>query len=128
MALSIRAQTLSLLLAFGLGMGLGLLYDLLRPIRRRGGDTFWDGLYCLCAAGSAFLLAMRAENGVLGTGELLLSLLGLLTYFRFLTPVCFPIFEHTAAKIGVLLANAQLFAKKLAFLQKNSFKNLEDDL
>ena len=103
MALSIRGQALSLLLACGLGLVLGLLYDMLRPIRRRGGDTLWDGLFCLCAAGAAFFLAMRAESGVLGTGELLMSLL--------------------VSEIGVLLANTQLLIKKVAFSAKKLFQN-----
>ena len=111
MALSIRGQAFSLLLACGFGLGLGLLYDMLRPIRRRGGDTLWDGLFCLCAAGAAFFLAMRAESGVLGTGELLMSLLGLLAYFHFLSPAC------------VLLTNTQLLIKKVAFSAKKLFQN-----
>ena len=122
MTLSIRAQTLSLLLAFGLGLGLGLLYDLLRPIRRRGGDTLWDGLFCLCAAGAAFFLAMRAENGVLGTGELLMNLLGLLAYFHFLSPACLPAMEALVSEIGVLLVNAQLLIKKVGFSAKKLFQ------
>lgn len=123
MALSIRGQALSLLLACGLGLVLGLLYDMLRPIRRRGGDTLWDGLFCLCAAGAAFFLAMRAESGVLGTGELLMSLLGLLAYFHFLSPACFPAMEALVSEFGVLLTNTQLLIKKVAFSAKKLFQN-----
>ena len=123
MALSIRGQAFSLLLACGFGLGLGLLYDMLRPIRRRGGDTIWDALFCLSAAGAAFFLAMRAESGVLGTGELLMSLLGLLAYFHFLSPACFPAMEALVSKIGVLLANTQLLIKKVAFSAKKLFQN-----
>ena len=125
MALSIRSQALSLLLAFALGLGLGLLYDLFRPIRRCGRETLWDGLFCLCAAVLSFLLAMRAENGVLGTGELLMSLSGLLVYFRFMSPACLPIVETIAAKIRVLSLNTQIFAKKVAFSVKKLFQNLQ---
>ncbi len=123
MALSIRAQALSLLLAFGLGLGLGLLYDLLRPIRQRGGDALWDVVFCLSAACLAFFLAMRAETGVLGTGELLLSLLGLLAYFHFLSPVCLPVLERLCLKIGVLLTNTQVLIKKVGFSAKKLFQN-----
>ena len=125
MALSIRAQALSLLTAFGLGLGLGLLYDMFRPIRQGGGDTLWDGLFCLVAACLSFLLAMRAETGVLGTGELLLSLLGLIAYFRFLNPVCLPIFETIAANIRVLSSKAQVSIKKVWFSAKKLFQNLQ---
>lgn len=125
MALSIRAQVLSLLLALALGLGLGLLYDAIRPVRRRGRDTLWDGLFCLCAAGVAFFLAMRAENGVLGTGELLLCLLGLLVYFWLLSPVFLPLFEVFVVKVGVLSANAQVLIKKVCYSAKKLFQNLQ---
>ena len=113
MGVDIRAQALSLLLGCALGAGLGLLYDLLRPIRRRGGDTLWDLLFCLTAAAAAFLFAMRAENGVLGTGELLFSLLGLLLYFRLLSPGCFSFFASCLEKFRVLWINTQISAKKV---------------
>ena len=128
MGLSLRGQALSLLLAFALGLGLGFLYDLFRPIRRRGRDALWDGLFCLCAACLAFLFAMRAENGVLGTGELLFSLLGMLSYFHFFSPVCLPALETSLSKLEYCWLKLKLLQKKLVFLQKNSFKINEDDL
>jgi len=128
MALSIRAQALSLLLAFAVGAGLGLLYDLLRPLRRRCGDTLWDLLFCFAAAALAFLLAMRAGSGVLGTGELALSLLGLLAYFRLPGPVLLPGIEKAAEKIETIPKRLKFPQKKTASIQKNSFKNDEDDV
>ena len=113
MGLSIRAQALSLLPAFALGAGLGLTYDLLRALRRRSADTLWDVLFCFCAACASFLFAMRAENGVLGTGELLFSLLGLLLYFRLLSPGCFSFFASCLEKFRVLWINTQISAKKV---------------
>ena len=71
MALSIRAQALSILLALGTGAGLGLLYDLLRPVRRRGRGAVWDALFCAAAAALCFLLALREETGRLAGGQLL---------------------------------------------------------
>ena len=76
MTQSIRAQALLLLLAFALGAGLGLLYDLLRPLRRRTGDALWDLLFCAAAALGCFCFAMRSEHGRLGSGELAASLAG----------------------------------------------------
>lgn len=122
MALSIRGQALSLLLAFGAGAGLGLFYDLLRPIRRRHGDTLWDLLFCFAAAALAFGLAMRAETGVLGTGELLLSLAGLLAYFWLLSPRVLPLLDGAVQKIRVFGANTQVFAKKVADFAKKLFQ------
>ena len=121
---SIRAQAVSLLFACGLGAGLGLLYDLLRPIRRRFGNGFWDFLFCLCSAASAFLFAMRSENGMLGTGEVLLALLGLLLYFQLLSPFLLPYFDTCVRKIGVLCVNTQNSAKKVRCSVKKLFQNL----
>jgi Spore cortex protein YabQ (Spore_YabQ). len=125
-SLSIRAQTVSLLLALALGAALGLLYDLLRPIRRRGGDTLWDILFCLAAAAFSFLFAMRSEAGVLGTGELLLSLLGLLLYFQLMSPMLCPIMERCARKIGVIWIFAQSIAKKVPKTAKKLFQNSQE--
>ena len=125
MALSIRAQAVSLLLACALGAGLGLRYDVLRALRRRGRDTPWDLLFCLLAALCAFLFAMRAENGLYGTGELLLSLAGLLLYFQCLSPLCLPIFTAGLEKIRVFWIITQNSAKKVAFSAKKLFSNEE---
>ncbi|MBQ3702107.1 MAG: hypothetical protein II885_05050 [Oscillospiraceae bacterium] len=124
MELSICAQAVSLLFACGLGAGLGLLYDLLRPIRRRFGNGFWDFLFCLCSAASAFLFAMRSENGMLGTGEVLLALLSLLLYFQLLSPFLLPHLDACVRKIGVLCVNTQNSAKKVRRSVKKLFQNL----
>ncbi|MBQ6927088.1 MAG: hypothetical protein IJQ36_02115 [Oscillospiraceae bacterium] len=123
MGLEIRAEALSLLLGAALGVGLGLLYDLLRPMRHRFWAAFWDLLFCLCAAAAAFLFAMRAENGVLGTGELLLCLAGLLLYLRLLSPLLLPWWEKRVTKIGVILQKAQANAKKVPEIAKKLFQN-----
>ena len=123
MELSIRAQALSLLFACGLGAGLGLLYDLLRPIRRRAGNGLWDFLFCLCAASLAFLFGMHAENGVLGTGEILLSLTGLLLYLRLFSPLLLPRWEGNVQKTGAILKKTQAYAKKVPENAKKLFQN-----
>lgn len=123
MGLEIRAEALSLLLGAAMGAGLGLLYDLLRPIRRRSRAWFWDLLFCLCAAAAAFLFAMRAENGVLGTGEILLSLTGLLLYLRCLSPLLLPCWERKVQKTGAILKKTQAYAKKVPENTKKLFQN-----
>ncbi len=123
MALSVRTQALSLLLACALGGGLGLFYDLLRPIRRRGGSLFWDLLFCLTAAVLCFLFAMRAEYAGLGTGELMSSLLGLLLYFRLLSPFFLPIFENIIRILRAFFKKAQDVSKKVRSFAKKLFQN-----
>ena len=126
MALSIRAEVFSLLQAAALGVGLGLGYELLRPARRHGGGAFWDFLFCLCAALSAFLFAMHSANGVFGSGELLLSLFGLLLYFELLSPVMLPIFSYFDRKIGVFCIITQNTAKKFFRSAKKLFQKRQE--
>ena len=126
MDLSIRLQAVSLLLACALGMGLGLLYDLLRPIRRRSGDFVWDLLFCFCAAVSAFLFAMRSPAAVLGTVDLLLALFGLLAYFHLLSPVLLPVFGKIDRAFGVFWINTQNRLKKVAQTAKKLFQKKEE--
>ena len=119
-------QALSLLLACALGTGLGLLYDLLRPIRQHSGNLVWDLLFCVIAAVSAFLFAMRSPDGVLGTGELLLSLFGLLAYFHLLSPVFLPVFGKTYRIIGGFRINTQKSLKKVALTAKKLFQKTKE--
>jgi len=122
----LRAQALSLMLACALGMALGLLYDLLRPVRRHGNNTLWDVLFCLCAAVGAFLYAMRSPDGMLGTGEILLCGLGLLSYFHLLSPLFLPVFVKLDRVIGAIWIFTQNSGKKVALFAKKLFQNLSE--
>ena len=72
----------ALFLALLLGAAIGLLYDLLRPLRRRAGRMapLFDGLFSLLSGFGAFCYAMTADSGRLGTWELAALLLGFLTW------------------------------------------------
>ena len=121
MAQSIRSQGLSLLLACALGGGLGLLYDLLRPLRRRSRDWIWDTLFCLAAAVSGFCFSMHAETGRLGTGELFSLLAGFCIYIHFLSLLLFPKFENFAFICESVARKMRLFIKKVQILGKKLF-------
>ena len=125
MGLPIRAQALSLLLALGTGAALGLLYDLLRPIRRRGRDAIWDVLFCAASSSLCFLLALREENGRLAGGQLLGGLLGFCLYLHLLSPLFLPTLERCALfweqnwkSMKDRFKKRQLFRKKLFQNQK----------
>ena len=126
MAQSIRVQALFLLLAVGLGAGLGLLYDLLRPLRRRTNDALWDLLFCLAAALGCFCFAMYSGSGRLGSGELAAALAGFLLYVHALSPSVAPILERLTRRIGSIwiFMGAQL--KKIQNYEKKFFKKSEE--
>ena len=126
MGQSIRVQALGLLLALGLGAGLGLLYDLLRPLRRRTGDALWDLLFCAATASACFCFAMGSENGRLGSGELAASLAGFCLYVHALSPSVAPFLEGAVRRmgrfrrlLGARLKKIQNFAKKLFQISKS---------
>ena len=125
MGLSIRAQSLSLLWALLLGMGLGLLYDMLRPIRRRSGDLFWDLLFCLCASAAAFLFVMRTGSAR-GIGETLFCTLGLFGYFQLLSPLLLPVFDKLDRAIRVFWIFTQNAGKKVSQTAKKLFQKLQE--
>ena len=126
MHVDLRAQALSLLLACALGTALGMLYDLLRTVRRHGNSALWDALFCLCAATGAFLYAMRSPSGMLGTAEILLCGLGLLSYFHLLSPLFLPLFDNLDRTIGAIWIFTQNSGKKVALSAKKLFQNLSE--
>lgn len=76
-----------LLTALVFGLSLGLLYDLMRPLRRRAGRAgpLLDVLFALLSGLAAFLFAMGAENGRMGQWELAAMLAGFLLWLNFLS-------------------------------------------
>ena len=126
MAQSIRVQALFLLLAAGLGAGLGLLYDLLRPLRRRTNDALWDLLFCLAAALGCFCFAMYSGSGRLGSGELATALAGFLLYVHALSPSVAPVLERLTRRIGNIWIFMGGRLKKIQIYEKKFFKKSEE--
>ena len=72
-----------------LGIGLGMLYELLRPLRRGAGSraALADVLFALLAGAAAFAVAMQAPDGRLGLWSLTAALLGFLLQLHVLSGV-----------------------------------------
>lgn len=129
MATSLARQGLSLLLALGLGAGLGLLYDLLRPPRRRSGPVLaaaLDLLYGLGAGGAVFAFAMGAGDGRLGLWELTAALLGFLFYLHALSPALFPLLELPFRMMENTIRSCKKIGEKLAVSAKKFFPNVRE--
>ena len=105
-----------LLLALLTGAATGLIYDLLRPLRRRSGragSAVLDVLFALCAGTAAFVFAMSAPGGRLGMWELTLILAGFIAYMYTLSSRIYPV----AGSMSELLI--RLFGQIKKFYKKN---------
>lgn len=129
MEIQIKEQALAIAVALLLGLGIGMLYDLLRPLRRRGGKPLSaaaDALFALVSAFGIFLFAMQADNGRLGTWELAASLLGFLLYMHGLSGFVLPVIEKIFQIIGKFLAACREYIKKVQNLLKKLFPKIRE--
>ncbi len=122
MGVNISQQLLLFLRSVLLGGVLGLLYDLLRPFRRRGGLVWGgilDALYGITAVSGLFFFVMA------GDGELRIFILigvvgGAVLFFCLLSELMAPLWEFWAA---ILLTPVEWLKKFLGICRKN-FKKL----
>ncbi len=129
METSLRAQALSLLPALLLGMGLGLLYDLLRPPRRRAGGlsaALLDLFFALSAGAAAFLNALASSGGRLGLWELSCTLAGFLFYLYALSPLLLPLLELPFRVISDTIQLFKNLEKKMGKTAKKIFSILKE--
>ncbi|MBR3473812.1 MAG: hypothetical protein IKH34_01955 [Oscillospiraceae bacterium] len=129
METSLRAQALSLLPALLLGMGLGLLYDLLRPPRRRVGRlpaALLDLFFALFAGAAAFLNALASSGGRLGLWELTCTLAGFLFYLWALSPLLLPVLELPFRVISDTIRLFKNLEKKMGKTAKKIFSILKE--
>ena len=108
---SIEGQALELLAFLFGGALLGLMYDMLRPIRRaagRGGGAL-DVLFCALGGALFFTLAMRTGSGRMGTWSLAAAAVGFCMYMQTLSALLLPVF----AAIGAAAVRAWQGCKKV---------------
>ena len=115
MEVSIMSQLTELIRFAALGLGLGLLYDLMRPMRYSGkGALLWDSIFCFCAAAGGFVLSMG--RGRLGIWSIGATLAMFCLYINFLSPLLLPIFLDTFKTMHNF---RRLIAVKAKILQKS---------
>ncbi len=116
MELAVKNQALGLTLAFVMGAAMGVMYDVLRPLRRRsgrGGAALLDILYILFCGALAFVFAMGAGSGKLGVWELAATLAGFAGYIYTLSDLVFPLLDGAAGAISRLLKQVKLKIKNI---------------
>lgn len=129
MDIRIEDQAVALILSLAIGAGIGLLYDLLRPIRRRGGRLLAiasDGLFAAVSGLGMFTFAMAADNGRLGTWELAGMLLGFLLYMHALSGTVLPVVDRIFQGIGKSYRTTKKIIKKIHNFAKNLFPKIRE--
>ena len=119
-------QGLALLAAALIGLGAGLLYDLLRPPRwrlRAAAAFVLDALYCLVLGAALFLFAMSWGEGRLGLGTLTAAWAGFLAYHWLLSPLLLPLFSKVFQYLDETREKLKNFSIKIQFFAKKYFKN-----
>ena len=118
-------QALSLLCFACLGLGLGILYDLLRPFRYYcQAGIFWDALFCAAGAGGFFALSMR--SGRLELWTMAAALLLFCLYINLLSPLLLPLFLGIFNSMHDLCVFILQGSKKLQISVKKFFTNVPD--
>lgn len=121
---SIEGQALELLAFLLGGAMLGLVYDILRPIRRaagRGGGAL-DVLFCAAGGALFFLLAMRTGSGRMGTWSLTAAAVGFCMYMQTLSAVLLPAFTAVDTAAAGAARGCKKVIKKFCKYAKSIFQ------
>ena len=101
---------------------MGLLYDLIRPLRKRFGRfgrALTDTLFCLFSAVSLFAFSMGAGNGRLGLWELSFALTGFLSWLYTLSDRFFAFFDR---ELEYLIRKSESFGRRIEKTKKSAKK------
>lgn len=129
MEIRVGEQAMALARALLLGLGTGLLYDLLRPLRRLGGKPLAaaaDAVFAFASAFGLFVFAMQADNGRLGTWELAAALLGFLLYMHSISLLVLPVLDKIFQILGKGLRAVRNNLKKIQKRLKSLFPKIKE--
>lgn len=128
MEINIFSQALALAFAFLLGLLLGLVYDLVRPARRRSGawgETVLDVLFGLFCGSAVFIYAIAAPGGRLGVLELSFTLCGFLLYTYLISDRVYALTDRCFVVIIGTVRHVKNFIKKIRIVTKMYFQNMQ---
>lgn len=128
MEIALSRQAAALGAAFVLGVLLGLMYDFIRPFRRRassGAALCIDVIYGLCSGCGVFLYVMAAPGGRLGLWELTMSFLGFLAYTWFLSDRVYSLTDGVYGLALRFVAGLKNILKKFRNMTKLYFQNVQ---
>lgn len=122
MELDVSKQLLQLGASWLAGFAIGLLYDVLRVLRRRlKASALLDGLFCLAALFALFTLGMSVGGGSLHIFMLAFFALGFASYMLLLSDIVLAVLDKIMRFVGKLLAPLVKLAKKICRFVKKCF-------
>lgn len=124
-------QLVALAGAFLVGLALGLLYDLIRPVRRRAPawlEYLLDLFYCALFTITVFLCARLLSQGQLRFFLLFVNGLGAFCYFQVLSRPIRALFGLIERLLSILLYPFRLFFSTLAGQLSHFFQCLRKSL
>ena len=115
MELPVSFQAAQFGLSVLFALGLGLLYDWLRSVRRTvpALQDVCDGLFCLLLGAGLLLFALYVGRGQFRLFFFVGMLAGLILYFLLLSPLLLPVFCAAQRFLRALLAPARFLLKKI---------------
>ena len=116
-----------LITALLLGLGTGIFYDFLKPLRYKGGRAAAvpaDILFCLVGGGAVFIYFMHKRSAAAGIWQLLLIPAGFIIYQNSLTKLFLPIIVCSLEFFIKFYAKSEKIIKKLLNSAKNIFQNM----
>lgn len=128
MEINVLSQAKALGYALLLGFVLGLVYDLVRPVRRRSstwGECILDALFALFSGGAIFIYALAAPSGRLGVWELGFALGGFLLYTYLLSNRIYAVTDRFFVLIISFVRRVKNIIKKFLNMTKMYFQNVQ---
>jgi len=124
----VLSQAKALGFALLLGLVLGFVYDMVRPVRRRSGtwgERILDVLYAVFSGSAVFLYVLAAPGGRLGVWELGFALAGFLLYTHILSDRVYYVTDRFFVLVIGLIRRIKNFIKKILIMTKMYFQNMQ---
>ena len=129
MEIQVRLQLVQLVVSFTAGMALGVVYDVLRVIRRRSGkNALADVMFSLVVLSVLFVLGMSIGDGAINWAMAVFAALGFAFYMAVLSTMLLILLNRIADMLAKLVKTCMKPVKKMKnFLEKNA-KSATDKL
>ena len=127
MELYVSRQLLQLACSAAVGLGIGLVYDLFRILRRRlKADAIFDALFWMCCLAALFTLGMDMGGGALHIFMLAFAALGVAAYMLLMSAAVMAVLDRIARIISRALRPLKKLEKFFSKVVKKFFSNFRD--